>query len=438
MTSSALHVLIDAQHAGVLERAAGSLRLVYDDDYRRSPNATPLSCSLPLAVQVHSGRTVRAFTDGLLPDSESVRTRWAREFQTRNQSFDLLHHVGEDCAGAVQFVREERLARLDPGAVEWLDDAQIGAWMDLLRVDPTGWLQDHEHGNFSLAGAQAKCALLFRDGKWGRPSGALATTHILKPASPFLPDHELNEHLSLALARAVGLASARSEVREFDGRRVVVIERYDRYPSTNGTRRVHQEDLCQAMGRPPSDKYQASGGPSASDIAHAIRTHSSDPAVDVERFLETLLFHWVIANTDAHAKNYSLLLSGAQVRLAPLYDVASTLPYADTTPTPRSLGALRSDRLNLAMSVAGTYRISEIRRRDWEQLFGHLEVDPATWVQRALALLDRVDEQLPTVVESVTTTFSSSMPGRFARSIRTAVGLRRAVLAGRPAQGRRR
>ena len=438
MTPSTLHVLIDAQHVGLLERSSGTVRLVYDDDYRRSPNATPLSCSLPLAVQVHSGRVVRAFLDGLLPDSEAVRARWAREFRTRDQSFDLLDHVGEDCAGAVQFVREERLNQLDPGSVEWLDDAQIGAWMDLLRVDPTGWLQDHEHGHFSLAGAQAKCALLFREGRWGRPSGAIATTHILKPATPFLPDHELNEHLSLTLARAAGLASARSEIREFDGRRVVVIERYDRYSSATGSRRVHQEDLCQATGRLPGDKYQASGGPSASDIARAIRTHSTDPSVDVERFLEALLFHWVIANTDAHAKNYSLLLSGAQVRLAPLYDLASTLPYANTAPSERALGALRSDRLNLAMSVAGAYRISEIRRRDWEQLFAQVEVDPATWVQRAMALVDRVDEQLPKVVESVASTFSSSMPGRFARSVRTAVGLRRAVLAGRPAQGRRR
>ena len=160
MAATALRVLVDGAHAGILERTNGAVRFVYDDDYRRAENATPLSCSLPLELRVHSGASARAFIEGLLPDSEPVRRRWAQEFHTRENAFDLLRHVGEDCAGAVQFVRQERLDALHPGDVEWLDDGQIGDWIEHLRVDPSGWLGEHEFGQFSLAGAQSKFALL--------------------------------------------------------------------------------------------------------------------------------------------------------------------------------------------------------------------------------------------------------------------------------------
>ncbi|MEK7410423.1 MAG: HipA N-terminal domain-containing protein [Actinomycetota bacterium] len=178
-----LHVLVDGEHAGTLDRDQSRMTLTYEDDYRHSPNATPLSTSLPLGLQVHSGVPVAAYVDGLLPDSEMVRRRWAAEFHTRDTPFDLIACVGEDCAGAVQFIREERLNQLDPGGIEWLSDQEIGAWIRQLRIDPAGWLQDVEFGQFSLAGVQSKFALLHDDGRWGRPYGAIPTTHIVKPAS---------------------------------------------------------------------------------------------------------------------------------------------------------------------------------------------------------------------------------------------------------------
>ncbi|HEY0691385.1 MAG TPA: HipA domain-containing protein [Kribbella sp.] len=83
----------------------------------------------------------------------------------------------------------------------------------------------------------------------------------------------------------------------------------------------------------PAKKYQNEGGPSPSDIAALFRrVMPRSAARDATRaFLDALVWNWVIAGTDAHAKNYSLLLLGNQVRLAPFYDVASALPY-DTIP----------------------------------------------------------------------------------------------------------
>lgn len=42
-----------------------------------------------------------------------------------------------------------------------------------------------------------------------------------------------------------------------------LVARYDRVVRDNGTIiRLHQEDMCQAMGLPPGRKHQEEGGPS--------------------------------------------------------------------------------------------------------------------------------------------------------------------------------
>ncbi len=435
--SKRLHVLIDGVHAGTLDRNRSRMTLTYDDDYRHSPNATPLSTSLPLGLQVHSGEPVAAYVDGLLPDSEVVRRRWAAEFQTRDTSFDLISCVGEDCAGAVQFIREDRLNQLDPGGVEWLSHQQIGAWVRQLRIDPAGWLQDVELGQFSIAGTQSKFAILYDDGRWGRPYGAIPTTHIVKPASSNFAHHEINEHLALTVARAIGLTAARSEIIEFDGERVVVVERFDRLRLDGVVRRVHQEDMCQAAAVRPEQKYENNGGPSASIIGSLIRDRSSSADEDIAAFIDALLFNWLIANTDAHAKNYGLLLAGSQCRLAPLYDLASALPYVATVPTLREPGKLDGRRLGLAMSVAGIYRLSEIRKRDWESLFIQSGLDPSVQLSRALSLADAIAASMDDVVAPVVDALGGPMPERFAASILSRLGLCRAVLTGRPARGYR-
>ena len=436
--TTALHVLIDGEHAGLLVRGGERLTFTYDDDYRSSPNATPLSTNLPLGLQVHADEPVLAYIDGLLPDNDAVRQRWAAEFQTRDRPFELLAEVGEDCAGAVQLVRDDRVGRIDPGGVSWLTSADIGDWIRQLRVDPTGWLQDAELGQFSLAGAQSKFALL-RDGRrWGRPHGAVPTTHIVKPAIAGFGGHEINEHLSLTLARAVGLSCARSQIVEFDRERAVVVERFDRFPVGDRVRRVHQEDMCQATGLRPGAKYESRGGPSAAAIVGVLRNRSASPDEDVDAFIDALIFNWLIANTDAHAKNYSLLVAGGRVRLAPLYDLASALPYVARSPTGRRPGELTSSRLSLAMSVAGVYRLAEIRRRDFERLFDLLGVDRDAALQRTQALVEAVRAALPMVVAPVAAAFDGPMPARFEQAIQGRLGLCRDVLAGRPATGRRR
>lgn len=382
MTDSLL-VLLDEVVAGTLYRLAGGrLRFDYADAYRETPGSTPLSLSMPLQVRSHTERTVTPWLWGLLPDNDAVLARWARHFHvSRSSPFSLLAtQIGEDCAGAVRFVSLEAIDGVltRAGGVTWLTEDEVAARLRDLRDDSTSWLGRSFTGQFSLAGAQAKTALLFQDGRWGVPYGSSATTHILKPAVAGLDDHDLNEHLCLDAARRVGLITVRTTVLQFAGESAIVVERYDRRAVGDAIIRVHQEDLCQALGVAPARKYQNEGGPGPRDVVALLRSAMAPRAAEdaVSRFVDALIWNWLIAGTDAHAKNYSLLLAGDQVRLAPLYDIASALPY-DT----------HERKLRFAMKIGGDYRVATDSNR-WPEAARELGLDVNALVGRVRELAD--------------------------------------------------
>jgi serine/threonine-protein kinase HipA len=388
MSDDRLAVAIEGRVAGTLIRARAGLRFDYDDDYRRQPGATPLSVSMPVPIRSHTDARTAPWMRGLLPDNRDVLDRWSRHFGTRlGSTFDLLATpVGEDCAGAVQFSRPNRIDPLltRPGSIQWLDEAAVAAKLRDLRADAAAWLGVDFTGQWSLAGAQAKTALRFEDGRWGETRGAAATTHILKPAITGLDDHDLNEHLCLAAARAVGLPSVLTHIEHFEDQNAVVVERYDRAWVNGEVERIHQEDCCQALGIAPGSKYEADGGPSARDLLRLLREVMAHEVVAraTERFVDALAWNWVIGGTDAHAKNYSLVLRGGDVRLAPLYDVASALPYPD----------VHIPKLKLAMKIGGEYRLDAITRRSWERLAGDAGVPAEVVVDRVRDLASRAPD----------------------------------------------
>ncbi|HEV7773794.1 MAG TPA: type II toxin-antitoxin system HipA family toxin [Conexibacter sp.] len=379
--SDALAVVMEDAIAGTLTRSAGGqLTFVYDEDYRRRPETTRLSLSLPKQIREHTGTRLEAWLWGLLPDNDAVLRRWGRDFHVSASSpFALLSTpVGEDCAGAVRFLAPDRVEQLldRPGEVIWLTDDEVAERLRDLRADTTAWLGRSFTGQFSLAGAQAKTALLLRDGRWGVPTGATPTTHILKPAVAGLDDHDLNEHLCLDAARRAGLIATRTRIERFGEETAVVVTRYDRIIRGETIRRVHQEDLCQALGIPPTRKYQNEGGPGPGDIIRLLRTAMRPTAAEdaVRRFADALAWNWLIAGTDAHAKNYSLLLAGPEARLAPLYDIASALPYG------------RHERgLRLAMKLGGDYRVYP-HHNPWPRAARELGLDPTTLADRVREL----------------------------------------------------
>ncbi len=391
--SKELFVLLSNRVVGrVIQEDRGKLSFTYDEAWRDIRGSYPLSLSMPLAALEHRHNEISAYIWGLLPDNERVLDRWAKKFQVSARNpFALIANVGEDCAGAVQFVRPERLDAVidsEGGDIAWLEEAEIAARIRQLREDQSAWRLPADTGQFSLAGAQPKTALLLQNGQWGVPSGRAPTTHILKPPSADFDGHAENEHFCLAVARALGLPVATSTVMRFEDEVVFVVDRYDRQATEGGVIRIHQEDMCQALGVPPTHKYENEGGPGVAQIVSLLRENSGAPGEDVQVFVDAVALNWLIGGTDAHAKNYSILIGAAgRVRLAPFYDVASILPYKGFDPM----------RAKLAMKLGGKYRLRDISARDWEKLADELGLKQNAVSERVLAMA----EALPAAADGV-------------------------------------
>lgn len=367
--SKELRVLIDGSAIGVITQdRRGRFNFSYDDAYRRKASAIPLSLSMPLSVADHGDKAVAPYMWGLLPDNDETLAALGRHFGASPRNpFALLSAVGEDLQGAVQMVPPDRLDDLKKreGVTPLSREAIAEGFTELLR-DPGAIQFTRSGGQFSLAGAQRKKALYLVNGKWYEPRGRTPTTHILKPPITGLAGQVENEMFCIRLAPRLGLPAPRCWTEKFGDIPVVVIERYDRrrmsgrkllpIDSAGGeVHRGHQEDCCQALKVMPRDKYQSDGGPGMASIMELL-SGSGRPSEDRDRFMRACALNFVIAGTDAHAKNYGLLLSaGGRYRLAPLYDIASWLPYSKDK---------RKDRL--AMSVDGYYHIDRILPRHWE------------------------------------------------------------------------
>jgi serine/threonine-protein kinase HipA len=375
---SELIALAGDREIGRVRMERGQLSFRYTDAWLAGRSwHFPLSLSMPLASQEHGNRVVSPHLSNLLPDNTDILRRWRQRYGVRSQSpFSLLEHVGEDCAGAIQYVRPDRLEAVlasKPPPVQWLSEREIGARLRELARDRSAWRHEDDTGQFSLSGAQPKTALLREGARWGIPSGRMPTTHILKPPGDQLPGHAENEHFCMMLARRLGLNTALSEVIEFDAAVAIVIERFDRVFQGNEILRLHAEDCCQALGVPSERKYENEGGPGAIAIAELLRSTSTATTEDVAAFADALMFNWLIAGTDAHAKNYSLLI-GVQghVRLAPLYDIASVLAYDHID--------LRAAKL--AMRVGRHYKLETIQPRHWIDAAKDLKLPADALMQR--------------------------------------------------------
>ena len=376
-----LTVLLNGQEAGeIWQDPSGQLGFAYNESWQTAGGAYPLSFSLPLPKARHADGPIRAYLEGLLPDNSAILERWGRKFSVSpRNAFALLGYLGEDCPGAVQIVPLDRVAEIRSQSqppVEWLTISDVAERLRSLRLDQTTGRLDRDAGQFSLPGAQAKTALIFEDGKWGIPSGRMPTTHILKPPSGRFPGFAENEHVCLRLAAALGLPVAHSEVMRFDDEVAFVSERYDRKRfGTGEVARIHQEDYCQSLGVSPAIKYENEGGPGIADIVNLVRSHSTAPDIDVTTFIEAVALNWILGGTDAHAKNFSILIGPESVRLAPLYDLISAFPYPE----------IAGRKMKLAMKIGGEYQLYRVTRLHWTELAGTIGLD-------ADALVDRIRE----------------------------------------------
>lgn len=375
-TEYLLHVVMNGRVIGDVQRSGKrKMRLRYEN--ASAGRFTPLSASMPEPSGRYREAVLVPWLQGLLPDRPELLRQWRRRFGIADDSspFTLLQHVGEDIAGAAQFVRPDRLAAVlaGRGDLDDLDATEVAEMLRRAKADLPVSMKEGTNGKFSLAGAQAKIALHRSNQGWSDPSGTVPSTHIVKPSIPGMTDQDLVEAVTLRTAAGLGLRAARCAIEEFDDERGIVVTRYDRIQRSNGRwQRVHQEDMCQALGVWPERKYESQGGPSTATIAELIQRTSSKPEDDTRRFAQALIFNWLTCGTDGHARNYSLLLSGEDIRLAPLYDLNSHLAYAD--------GAGN----DLSMAVNGHYRATAVSVDGWARFATTLHVE-SDWLRDEIA-----------------------------------------------------
>ncbi|HED18225.1 MAG TPA: type II toxin-antitoxin system HipA family toxin [Gammaproteobacteria bacterium] len=363
----ALDVYVGLSKVGRYSREpSGATSFRYDSDWLSSKKAFPISLSMPLSDRVWSGEGATSYFDGLLPDDRTVREKIAAREQADSAGiFDLLAVIGRDCVGALRFVPEGRDPG-DPTKMEYrpVTDDEIAARIASLGIAPLGVHTDDDDFRISIAGVQEKTAFLLIDDQWQLPLGPTPTSHIFKPAMKEGPsgadfsDTPWNEWLCLTLCRSLGLESAKAKVLIFDGKPVIVIERFDRVWQDGVLYRLPQEDICQARGVPPVRKYQSDGGPGIIDVLEFLNGAIA-PYEDRLAFMKVQIVYWLLAAIDGHAKNFSIFLSPGGYRLTPLYDVMSAAPWPEFS----------DHKIKLAMALGNKnyYRLKQIQIRHFYQ-----------------------------------------------------------------------
>lgn len=365
----------DRKIIGRLWQAGPRHTLVFAYEWSTDPPRHAISQSLPLSEEAQEGPEVDAFFGNLLPEGD-VRSAVARSLQiSERNDYALLDALGGDCAGALVLMPPDVTPPEPTSGGRVLSQLELASLVEALPRRP---LLAGENGlRLSLAGAQPKLALCKAGDDWLQPAVGAISTHILKPAIRDLPGSIENEAFCMRLAERCGLGVPESWIEREP--RLYVVARYDRErsPATGCIRRLHQEDFCQALGIPASRKYEAEHGPSLADCFALIRSVSSDPAGDLLRLTDWVIFNFFIGNHDAHAKNLSLLYRQGSVRLAPFYDLLSTAAYPSL-----------SERF--AMRIGGAESARYMAMRHWRKFTADCGLSFSFFSARVTALMRKL------------------------------------------------
>ncbi|MCR4624005.1 MAG: type II toxin-antitoxin system HipA family toxin [Alphaproteobacteria bacterium] len=342
-----LDVKYNGQNVGKLSQdESGKMSFQYNSEWLS--NGFAISMSLPLQRESFSEQKCRPFFEGLLPE-DAIREEIARNLGVSSRSdFALLREIGGDCAGAIS-VGDSRKASSDKYE-ELIEGDRLLESLQPLTGKPL--FAGEKDVRLSIAGSQRKLPIIYKNGHFYIPHGDIPTTAIIKPEIQGIDGSIENEFFCLTLAQKIGIPVPEFEMLKLN-RKYLVIKRYDRAEKNGNVVRLHQEDLCQAMGIPSENKYQKDGGPSFKDLFAIIRKHSSQPALDIRNAVRIVVFNYVIGNADAHGKNFSFLIEKDTVKLAPFYDLLSTAVYPNLSQ-------------KMAMKIGNKYEPNDVFKRHWQ------------------------------------------------------------------------
>jgi serine/threonine-protein kinase HipA len=420
-----LNIWMNGIPVGYWDTARQGERFGYFDEWLADDQARPLSLSLPFLPgnAPYQGQIVADYFDNLLPDNDAIRRRLAQRHQAGGiDAFQLLAKLGRDCVGAIQLLPEDET----PSDVyeirgDVLNTAGIA--QRLRNTTSTQALGQHDHDGdlrLSIAGAQEKTALLRHEGQWLLPHGSTPTTHIFKLPLGLVGHMQAdmrtsveNEWLSSKIVNAYEIPIARCEIEHFEDQKTLIVERFDRTPSSDGSWiiRLPQEDMCQATGTSPLRKYQSDGGPGIAQIMELL-LGSDNAELDRRNFFKTQLIFWVLAATDGHGKNFSIAhLARGRYRATPIYDVLSAHPVIG-----KGKNKIPPQKAKLAMAVRGSttyYLIEKIQRRHWIAQAQQVGLG----AEAAEQLIEEIIESTKAVIAEVSKLLPSNFPMDLAEAI---------------------
>jgi serine/threonine-protein kinase HipA len=348
-----LPVYFEQRLVGTIDVDKTGPGFTYDGGWIRLRGAFPISTTMPLRPDRVGPDVFLPWAANLLPENEQLRTLGQLLGMARSDVIGLLSAIGGDTAGALSIGQPGRTS-----SVQWrplTTPAELEAVLEDLPNKP--FLVGEEGVSMSLAGAQSKLAVAVDEAhRICIPMNGSPSTHILKPDSPRLPGGVQNEAFCLTLARRMKIPTPDATTGRAGRRTFLLVKRYDRTDVGGRWRRVHQEDYCQALGLPPSAKYEANQtgirGPNLKDMFDVTRRHL--PATEIIRLLDLAVLNILCCNTDAHAKNYSIMIRGNGASLAPIYDIMCGEVWGSVTK-------------NLAQTIATKSRGDDIKGKDWQR-----------------------------------------------------------------------
>jgi serine/threonine-protein kinase HipA len=367
-----LPVYFEQRLVGTIDVSKTGPGFAYDEGWIRLRGAFPISTTMPLRPDEVGPDIFLPWAANLLPESEQLRTLGQLLGMARSDVIGLLSAIGGDTAGALSIGQPGRTS-----SVQWRPLAtpdELEAVLEELPNKP--FLVGEEGVSMSLAGAQSKLAVAVDEShRICIPMNGSPSTHILKPDAPRLPGGVQNEAFCLTLARRMKIPTPDVTTGRAGKRTFLLVKRYDRTDVGGRCRRLHQEDYCQALGLPPSAKYECNQtgirGPNLKDMFEVTRRHL--PATEIIRLLDLVVLNILCCNTDAHAKNYSIMIRGNGASLAPIYDIMCGEVWGNVTKS-------------LAQTIAGKSRGDDIKGRDWQRFARECGLNPRQVVDRVVAL----------------------------------------------------
>lgn len=384
---SALPVYYEARTVGSIEVGADGPTFLYDPEWLRTRGAFPLSILMPLSTRPVKPALFLPWAANLLPEGAQLRTVGLTLGASPDDVIGILSEIGRDTAGALSIGQ--------PGSTSPGDWKAVKTEADLERIigelPKKPFLAGDEGVSMSLAGVQNKLGVAINaKNQICIPTDGAPSTHILKPDSEQLFGGVQNEALCLTLARRCGLNVPSVTTGKAGKRTYFLINRYDRIQQGDRWRRLHQEDFCQALGKPPSAKYESNQtgikGPTLVEMFAL--TRNAMGARDVLALLDQVIFNIIACNTDAHAKNYSLMISGKGFSLAPVYDVMCAAAWDGITK-------------NLAQKIADKNRGEYLKRRHWERFATDCGLNPTQTVRRVEMLASSVLNEVAAAADEV-------------------------------------